>query len=324
MSMSNYPNGFTNGVTIRGVPIVQMHPGKVFWVNNSSVLPEGGLVGSDSGTKGTYLQPFASIDYAVGQCTASRGDIIFVMPGYTETITSATDIVMDVAGIAIVGLGIGSLCPTITFGTNNTANIPVTAANISISNIIFESAFLNVASAFTATGTATPTDFTVENCYFRDTGAALGFKACVTGNATANSMDGLNFLNNQVYMLDATAGTTAVSLLKAADHVRLQGNTVVTPALNDTAALATLSTFSYLDLVVSGNKIFRPSTSSTGGTLFSGSGVCTGLVYDNYVWHLDNSTGLMATTGQALGFFNNYCPITAAADKSALINPAAV
>jgi hypothetical protein len=76
--------------------------------------------------------------------------------------------------------------------------------------------------------------------------------------------------------------------------------------------------------MIGGNKVFRPSTSSTGGTLFSGSGTCTGLVYDNYVWHLDNSAGLLATTGQALGFIENYCPITAVADKSAILNPAVV
>jgi hypothetical protein len=35
---SNFPNGFLDGVTIRGMPIVQLHPGKVWWVNNSSVL----------------------------------------------------------------------------------------------------------------------------------------------------------------------------------------------------------------------------------------------------------------------------------------------
>jgi hypothetical protein len=186
MAGSNFPNGFASGVTIRGLPLQQLYPGEIFWVNNSSVLAKDG-VGGSNGNDGTYRRPFSTIDYAVGQCTAGRGDIIMVMPGYTQTITLATEIVLDVAGIAIIGLGTGSLRPTITFGTNNTANIPITAANVSISNILFESAFLNVASAFTATGTSTPTDFTVENCEFRDTGAALGFKACVTGNATAST-----------------------------------------------------------------------------------------------------------------------------------------
>jgi hypothetical protein len=39
---------------------------------------------------------------------------------------------------------------------------------------------------------------------------------------------------------------------------------------------------------------------------------------------LDNSGGLLIATGTKFAFFNNYSMITGAADKSALINPAAV
>ena len=38
---SNYPNGFANGVTIRGVPITITNPGAVFWVSNSTTLLQG-------------------------------------------------------------------------------------------------------------------------------------------------------------------------------------------------------------------------------------------------------------------------------------------
>src|SRR3990167_4421252 len=113
MPMSNFPNGFANGVTIRGVPILQSHTGKVFWVNNSGVLPDGGISGADA-NPGTYLQPFSTIDNAINNCTASRGDVIMVMPGHAETV-SATTIAMDVAGVNIVGLGVGALRPTLSF-----------------------------------------------------------------------------------------------------------------------------------------------------------------------------------------------------------------
>ena len=73
------------------------------------------------------------------------------------------------------------------------------------------------------------------------------------------------------------------------------------------------------------NKVVRPSTSTTGGSLFSGGATgSTGYVYDNYSWHLDATAGLLAPTGTKLGFQNNYSMITGAADKSGLINPAAV
>ena len=129
---SNYPNGFAGGVTIRGVPLLQTHPGEVFWVNNSSVLPKGGVGGSD-GNDGSYLRPFGTVDYAIGRCTASRGDIIVVMPGYTQTISAAAGWACDVPGVAIIGLGTGTNKPTITFSAT-ASDINISAANVMISN----------------------------------------------------------------------------------------------------------------------------------------------------------------------------------------------
>ena len=52
MTISNYPNGFLNGVTIRGVPLQQTQPGEVFWVNSTTVVTKNGIGGSD-GNNGT-------------------------------------------------------------------------------------------------------------------------------------------------------------------------------------------------------------------------------------------------------------------------------
>jgi hypothetical protein len=115
---SNYPGGFAQGVVIKGIPLTVSNPGKVFWVNGTTVLAPG-AVGGSNGNDGSYRRPFATIDYAVGKCTANRGDIIMVMPGHSETISSATSLVFDVAGVAVIGLGTGSLRPDLNF--SNTA-----------------------------------------------------------------------------------------------------------------------------------------------------------------------------------------------------------
>lgn len=134
--MSNYPDGFAAGISIRGVPLLQTHPGKVFWVGNSASL----LVGEKSasnGNKGGFLDPFSTIDYAVGQCAANRGDIIFVRPNHTETVTAAAGLDLDVAGIAVIGLGSGSNRATVNFTTATTADMDVDAANITMVNFLF-------------------------------------------------------------------------------------------------------------------------------------------------------------------------------------------
>jgi hypothetical protein len=324
MPYSNYPGGFASGITIRNLPLSVTNPGRVFWVSNGTTL-QSGQRGGSNGNKGTYDSPFATILYASTQCVANRGDIIFVKPGHAETISSATVLTLDVAGVAIVGLGRGAMRPTLTFSTANTANIPVTAANILVHNILHKANFLDIASAYTATGTNTPTDFTIDNCEFRDGSSALNFVKTVTGNATANAMDGFTYTSNKVFGLATTAATQACIMAAANDRQTYLDNFVVYPVLNDTAALVDFGANNHTNLDMGRNKVFRPSTSTTGGSLFSGGATgSTGYVYDNYSWHLDNSAGLLAPTGPTLGFQHNYSMITGAADKSGLINPAAV
>ena len=109
---SNYPNGFSNGVTIRGVPLNQPHPGEVFWVNSSSAIAKGG-VGGSNGNDGSYRKPFGTIAGALTKCLANRGDIIYVMPGYTETVATAGALDLNVAGVKIIGLGDGVIAPNL-------------------------------------------------------------------------------------------------------------------------------------------------------------------------------------------------------------------
>lgn len=317
--INNFANGFTNGVLIRGLPLTQVHPGRVFWVNNSTVLPDGGIGGSN-GNDGSYLRPFSTIDYAIGRCKASRGDVILVMPGYTQTISAAAGITFDVAGVAVVGLGIGSLRPTITFDTATTADISVTADNVSIQNMIFVSNFLDVADCFDIVSAA---EFTVEYCEFRDTSSSLGFTNIIDTDAVANGCDGLYFCHNRVSTLDATAGTSVINIDEAQDRVTANDNFIVMAALNNTPALLDLATFVMTNLEVARNVVFRPSTdTATGGVLLEGTGEgMTGMVYGNHCKTLDVAGMLIMTLSSALGFHENY--LSGTADTSGLLIPAA-
>jgi hypothetical protein len=321
---SNFPQGFKNGLILRGMPLMQTQPGQVFWVSNSTTLSPGEVSGSN-GNDGTFYKPFATIDFAVGMCKANHGDIIMVKPNHAETITTAAGLIMDVAGIAIIGLGSGSSRPTLTFSTNATANIPVTAANMSIQNVLFKANVADCVSVFTATGTTTPTDLNIEGCEFRD-GTSINFISVVTGNATANSMDGLRFVGNRISSLATTAATTAIKLASATDRVTILDNYGNWAVLNDTAAMLAAGTAQVTNLDFGRNVLQRPNTSSTGGSFVSGSGnAWVGHCYDNYMYQVDNSAGIWIATGHgtALGFTNNFSPITGLVDRSGLINPAA-
>lgn len=193
MPVSNYPNGFSGGVTIRGIPITIAHPGQVFWLNNSSVLTPGGVGGSD-GNPGTYLKPFATLDYAIGKCKASRGDIIMVMPGHAENVATAGAITCDVAGVAIVGLGAGTLRPKFSL-TAAAATFVISADNCSFYNIEWQANFADVAIGLDVSGVD---GLSFENCYFTEAGANLNFVDTIDLATGADdiSFKGCKFIGN--------------------------------------------------------------------------------------------------------------------------------
>jgi hypothetical protein len=326
---SVYPYGFKSSLVLRNVPLMQTQPGRVFWVNNSASLLTGGfgfLAASDS-NDGSYYKPFATIQKGINACAANRGDIVMVGPNHAETIGNATTIQFNKAGVAVIGIGVGATRPTLTFSTATTANIPVTVANASVQNILHVGNFADVASAYTATGTATPTDFSIENCEFRDTSAILDFFSVFVGNATANSCDGFRFVGNTVASLTTTASRVAISLLSATNRVTITDNVGTSAILNDSACLLATSSFNLTNFILARNIWSVPNTSSTGGSFVSGSGTgWQGCAYDNYFGQVDNSAGIWISTGKGSSFyyFNNFSMVTGAVDKSALINPVAV
>lgn len=199
MPRTNYPNGFANGVTIRGVPLQAAHPGQVFWVHSGT---------GSNGNRGTFDRPFSTIDYAVGRCTANKGDVIMVKPGHTETVTAAGGLDLDVAGIAVVGLGAGSNRPTVNFTTVVGADMDVDAANITAYNILFTGGI----DALTGPIDVNAADFSLINCETRDvTGQATDF---IVADANADRLLIEGYFHNGA----AAAGAASAIALTGMDN----------------------------------------------------------------------------------------------------------
>jgi len=120
---------FPAGISSQGVPVIggsYYTTGTVFFVDSTT---------GSNGNSGTDKDhPFSTIDYAIGRCTGDKGDVIIVMPNHTETVTSATALALDVAGINIIGLGSAGTRPLITLTTATTASINVDADDITLKN----------------------------------------------------------------------------------------------------------------------------------------------------------------------------------------------
>lgn len=129
LSKTNFPNGGPND---RG--ILQ----KFYWIPDGiwgdiRYVHHGG-----AGTSGPGWAPenaYTTIDSAISACTANNNDLVVVLPSHAETITSASAIDLDIAGVTVVGLGQGTNRPTVTFGTATTASIDFSAANCTLKNI---------------------------------------------------------------------------------------------------------------------------------------------------------------------------------------------
>jgi hypothetical protein len=331
MSMSSY-SGFSNGVMIRGVPIVQTHPGRVFWVYNGTVLGNiTGIANGSDGNDGTFRRPYATLNYAVTQASAGRGDVIVIKPGHAETVATAGAISLGVAGIAIIGLGYGANRPTFSWSTA-ASTILVAANDIVVQNLLCLGTMATTftVTAFSNANTVVANDFTIDNCEFRDNDATHGFIACYTGGTTANQSDGLTFTNNKVFrqLTSPPAANTAVVFGAAVNRVTFNDNIIINKTVNNNVALGVaFGANAVQNLQMARNRTYSLNTTSTAGELMSGgSTTSSGMLWDNYVWSLSaaGGAGLLAPVSTKLGFSQNFASITGAADKQPLLNPLAV
>lgn len=152
--------------------------GNIYWVDDGGTDAVGNGQNPDA--------PFATLDYAIGKCTASQGDVIYVMEGHAENLTTATSVNCDVAGIKIIGLGEGCLKPT--FSTTAAAgSITVGAANVTIENIRVKSNYTGgTTTGFTIA--ATGDGCTLRNIDMRETTNAKEMLIFISVATTVNDL----------------------------------------------------------------------------------------------------------------------------------------
>lgn len=169
MGTSNF-----SALSVAGVPVLPngapATTGKVFFVSNRS-----GDSGSDGNDGLTAERPFSTLAKAVTQCSSGRGDVIIVMPGHAETITTT---VTPIAGSAIIGLGWGANRPTFT-GSGAIDVFTISAANVILRNIRIAGASANVTALIELSGA----DFTCEDVEFLHAATPLDAVTLSSGGA---------------------------------------------------------------------------------------------------------------------------------------------
>lgn len=305
MSLTNFPNGITSfGVPVMPAVMPYVTTGNVFFVHAST--------GADLASQGkTPTAPFKTLDYAIGQCTASKGDVIYCMPGHTDTIIAAGTITADVAGISIIGLGAGLLRPTITYTTAAAGTFAVSGANITIKNMIFNANFADIVAAVVVTGK----DFTLEGCLFKEQAANMNFLTCIATGAVANGADGLSVIRCERISIDAAA-LAFVSILEACNRLSLIGNFDNQSSAANVGHFLIQGAFTVLGAKIIGNilQLNGDNNAQTVGVFATGSSTdCTGVMAYNLVGSLDTTTELIITATLDYQQFQNFYTGTIAA-----------
>jgi len=218
-----------------GMPILPEYTtGKIFFVDS------GHAAAADSG-KGDFDHPYATLDYAVGNCTASNGDYIYVAPGHAESLSAAAALAFDVAGITVVGMGYGSLRPTFTFDTAITADMDIDAANTTLINLLL----VNGIDALAAPIDVNAADFSMINCETRDNNASYQCDDFIVSDANADRMSIIGWTHRANG--GKTGAQSAISIVGGNDHViipvSIDGDFAVACIENVTTACDSLRIF---------------------------------------------------------------------------------
>lgn len=275
---------------------VAEHPGDIYFVG-STVTGASDAAGFGQNPDA----PFATIDYAIGQCTASQGDVIYVLPGHNEAVSNGVTIDADVAGISIIGLGQGSLRPRIDFDHAN-GSIDIGANGVTIKNLTLLPSVATVAIGIDVE--AGKTDTLIEDVEVlpgEDGGGTDEFVLGIDIKAGCTRTTVRRFKYRQHASADGT--NAGISLTGASDDVCIEDCDIY---LVGTAAVAPIKGITTLSTNVRIRRCTLHTDAEPGIELLTGT---TGVLADNNIFsNLAAISAAIVADGCAL-FRNGYVEV---------------
>lgn len=207
----------TDGMQYGGFITFASPTGKVFYVSNAtSGLP--GIAGSDGNDGKTPEKPKKTLAGALAQCLAGRDDTIILMSGHAETISTATAVNVNIAGVNVVGMGEDSDRPTFTLTTVAGATFTLSGANATLSNIlIVDNVGATVAMTLAGKGVR------ADKVEIRDGSSSYTTGISVVGGGS-NLADHAKITNCFLYSAGATNG---ILLAEIDDQVIIDGCEII-------------------------------------------------------------------------------------------------
>lgn len=279
------------------------HPGNIWFVDSG----HANAVDSEGAGQNPDV-PFATLDYAIGRCTANNGDVIYVMPGHAETVSAAAGIDFDVAGVKVIGLGAGADRPTITMSAV-ASTIHFDAAGSHLENFL-----IKVEHDCTIVIDVDESDCVIKDCEFRarTTATERQWVTCIDVNGgAANDCDRLRVIGcvfrSPTAGADNCIGLDEVCANVEIGHCQFWGDYVAAPIHNPTGKVLTQLYIHHCEI----------ENSQTGDHSIELVSACTGiLAHNHYKNDMTQATG--ADVGACWSF---QCFHSDATDLSAVPSP---
>lgn len=212
----------------------------------------------------------------LARCRAGKNDVVFVLPGHTENVTTTT-LTGLVAGTRVIGCGIGTNRPNFRW-TATTSQWALNKADCSFSNLVLrlEGAVVVKAIVCTAANNA------ILNCDI-DTGSVASTNLATIGIELGAGADNFRLEGNFIHSVADSGSTSVIKVAGVCDGAMILSNKIM-------AAVATAATIGVVDITAAatnleiGDNLFQNKlASSQVGLSVTGAVACTGVVYDNFV-----------------------------------------
>ncbi len=314
--------------SLNGLPALPMYAAG-FGVQTpyGTLLPPGSKVAAFvRGSGGAILSsplddPFiaknltADLNEACKRVRAGFGDTIMCLPGHTQNLSTADAIPDLLAGTRIIGLGHGSLRPTLRW-TATAATFLLNVADVLVSGMRLR---MEGANGVVAPITVSAADVTLYDCDIETSSGASNL--ATTPITVATGADRFQFIGNRMRGVAAGVCTDGISVTGAVLDTSFVGNYMFFASGTATGLIRVSA--DALRMNFDSNRMYNLTASSVNTLVFNSAGI-TAIFNDNRSAVLTNGTppagGILVTSASFAAGSENYT--TDASAASGFLDPA--
>lgn len=295
---------FTGPFEVPGM-VIGPSGGAILYVGTAAQQAALGQVGESIADRS-----YTTIAAALNVCVTGRGDRIYLLPGYTESIAAA-DAWSNLAAtdVSIYGMGEGTNRAAITWTVAASTTL-FDVANFKLFNCQLFLAGPHVNG--TAVTVAAPITVSATGCEISDCDIWWGFDAdqiVTIGITTTAAADNFKFNRNRCYAETAAVPTTTFLRLTGADQLEIDSTQIVGPGSTTAIGPVQQLTTACLKAKIT-NSLFQ-NTLAASTIAFTAIAGCTGMVDKCGFGVLAAGNGLTASSG--LQVTNSYTAVAGAA-----------